>query len=150
MNTTLFSTRFARRSLGLHICNFPLRLQAVPGPRPPPSWYDPLGIPASPDRGKALRGLDSRVDFFELDYEWALKGADVALGCLGFVRGMRGVLPINAGVLAKAIETCAGLSRVLKRKVRMATSDASSKGGGSHLTLEAAEKWQSAISRALT
>lgn len=104
-------------SLGLHICNFPLRLPAVPGPRPPPSWYDPLGIPASPDRGRALRGLDSRVDLFELDYEWALKGADVALGCLGFVRGMRGVLPINAGVLSKAIDTCVGLSRALKRKL---------------------------------
>ena len=105
------------QSLGLHICNFPLRSQALGGPRPPPSWYDPLNIPASENRGKALRGLDGRVDFFELDYDWALKGADVALGCLGFVRGMRGVLPVNGGVLSKAIETCVVLSRALKRKL---------------------------------
>ncbi|GMH60988.1 hypothetical protein TL16_g03163 [Triparma laevis f. inornata] len=102
-------------SLGLHICNFPVRMAT--GVRGEASWYDPLNIASSPEKGHALRGLDGRGDWYELDYQWALKGADVAAGCLGFVRGMRGVLPINGGMLSKGIETCVRLSRTLDQKL---------------------------------
>ncbi len=119
-------------SLGLHLCNFPMRDGAGVGGRrqEAPSWWDAVKLDAatSEERGMPMTGLsggrDNRATWCELDYEYIDSAMRIAVACIGFVRNRvtyeeGRVMVIDGSYLAKGLEICVRLGRVLEGK-RMA------------------------------
>lgn len=102
-------------SLGLHLCNFPLRRGLEEGRTDiGPSWWDAVGFDAMSDeeKGAKLGGIFSLGGWFERDYEYVDAALKISSCCLGFIRSVmttgEELVIVDGSLLSRGLEVCVG------------------------------------------